>query len=432
MARRFQVIRLAEPDAATVLAMVQSQVAVLARHHGLAIPEALIRQAIALTERHLPNRHQPDKTINLLDSAAVAARRRAATQLDGEDLLTTLARFTGTPIGVLTGEDRSALRHLAQALKARVIGQDAAIERVVAALVHRRLELGNAERPLGVFLFAGDTGVGKTELARAIAAAFLGDARKLVHLDLGEYSGPGAVHQLIGAPAGYLGSDEEGALIQGLQTHPSAVLLFDEIEKASPEVHQLLLGLLDNGRLTSAHGEPFSARQCVIVLTTNALTAQDLERLPMGFSTDKAPAADAAELLGKTFPREFLGRFDEIVPFRRLTPQDLRAILKLRLAEAEERLARKGLRLRYAEERLLEHLLAHLERDRSGARGLARLLERHLLQPLALALLEAEPGGETWVELGEAFYAQGTVTVAGVRPAAETAHPTSAAAHREE
>lgn len=159
----------------------------------------------------------------------------------------------------------------------------------------------------------------------------------------------------------------------------------------------------------------------MIVLTTNALTVQDLERLPVGFSADTTPSADPAELLGKSFPREFLGRFDEIVPFKRLTSQDLRAILKLRLTEVEDRLARKGLRLHYAENRLLDRLLAQLGHDTSGARGIARLLERCLLQPLALALLEAESGGETRVELGDAFYAQGTVTVARVPPTHGTA-----------
>ena len=416
LSRRFQEVKLKEPDSTALLKMVARQAKALSEHHGVVIDDKTALKAIELTNTHLLNRNQPDKSIDLLDSAAVAVRRNGRTRIEADDLLATLSKFTGTPIGILTGEDRASLRNLAKALKERVIGQDHAIEKVVSSLIHRRIDIGSNERPLGVFLFVGDTGIGKTKLALAIAATFLGSEKKLVHLDLGEYSGPGAIHKLIGAPAGYIGSEDEGLLIKGLQQHSSCVLLFDEIEKADREVHQLLLGLLDNGRITSSRGMRYDARQCVIVMTTNAVSSKDLKKQPLGFAKEGLEYPDPAEILGKTFPREFLGRIDEIIPFNSLTRDDFREIMKLRIREHIERLLGKGIRLVFEEERLVAHLLGNLEREKSGARGIAKIMERKLLQPLAFALLESDPQNEITIELGEEFYQKGEISLNMVSP----------------
>jgi ATP-dependent Clp protease ATP-binding subunit ClpA len=332
-------------------------------------------------------------------------------KVQDDNLLETLARLTGIPVGALTQDGRASLSHLAQSLKSRVIGQDQAIDKVVSALIHRRMDIGREDRPLGVFLFAGDTGVGKTELARSLASSFLGDERKLLQLDLAECAGPGGIHKLIGAPAGYRDSEDEGRLIKGLQKHSSCVILFDEIEKASSEVHNLLLGLLDNGRITSSQGAQMDARQCVIIMTTNALTSKDLERQPLGFGNSAVTGPDPLEILGRSFSREFLARFDDIIPFRSLTKEDLTEIMKLRVREAIQRLCAKGIRLVFEDGRLMDYLMERFDRERIDARGIARLLERKLLQPLAIALLQSGEGKEVVVELGEMFYEKGIVTI---------------------
>jgi len=387
LARRFQEIRLEEPDESLVFEMVNRQVQGLVQHHGVAIAPAIAREAIHLTNRHVPNRAQPDKTLDLVDSASVGVRRRGGKELVLDDLLETLSRQTGRPINALTGRDRASLRGLAGRLKKRIIGQDHAVEMVAATLAQRRQDLGPPDRGLGTFLFAGDTGVGKTELARTIAAEFFGDARSLLHLDMAEYSDLGGVNKLIGSAPGYVGSEKGGKLTAWLHSQGSGIIIFDEIEKAHPTVIRLLLGLLDNGRIASARGENMDSRQCVVILTTNAVTAEAMNRGHLGFKKTQAKL-DPVELLTDSFPREFLGRLDEIILFNQLGDEQIRAILKLRLDEAIARLRRKDIEVVYEEDRILAYLLAHLKETHSGARGIARVLEQKLIQPIALAMLE--------------------------------------------
>lgn len=412
LARRFEEIRLEEPDPQMVLTMVARQAQGLAAHHGLTISADIVCKAVELTNRYLPHRYQPDKSVDLLDTASVRAAGRSKPALEADDLLETLAGQTGRPIATLTGQDRATLQELAQRLKKRIIGQDQVMDQVARTLIYRRQDLGTQERNLGTFLFAGATGVGKTEAGRVLAEEFFGGRSRLLHLDLAEYAGPDTVNKLIGSPPGFAGSEKEGALVRFFHTHGSGVILCDEIEKAHATIHQLFLGLLDNGRMRSARGELLDARQCVIIVTTNAIKPQDLSRGRVGFGRS-ATRPDPVEMLSEHFPREFLGRFDEVLLFDDLGLAELREVLRLRLAEALERLQTKGVQLAFEEERLLTHLLDGLTKSHSGARGIARLLERELLQPISLALLlrEKEEDG-IQLALGEAYYTEGRVDMA--------------------
>jgi len=412
LARRFDELRLEEPDEALLLEMVKKQTEGLEVHHGIAIPDSIIPRAIELTNLHLPNHHQPDKTINLLDKSAVRAANRGAAELSEDDLLHTLEAQTGRSLAKLDDSERLSLLDLGQKLKQKIIGQDEAIEKVASTLIYRRQQLGETTRNLGSFLFVGSTGVGKTELARSLATALFGSQDYLLHMDMSEYRSYGATQKLIGFSPMFVGNDE-GILSSWLYARGTGVLLFDEIEKASKEIHYLLLGMLDRGRIRDARGEELDTRQCVVVLTSNALKPDELKRDPLGFSSaGEKKHPDVTQLLATSFPHEFLGRLDEIVLFNDLERDVLKRILKMRLEEGLARFQKDSITVDYDEDRLLEHLCQGLEKaDDSGARGIHRLLERMLLQPLAMALAGYRGQRPAAVTLRDAFYDTGQVNI---------------------
>jgi len=415
LARRFEEVRIPEPDPELTASMAQTRALMLARHHGIEISEAMVSRAIALTNEHLPQKLQPSKTINLLDTSASKARRMDELTLDEGILIETLAKSVGRPVEELKGGGRNVLRDLAGFLKSRIVGQDGAIDKVVSTVVRQRQKLGPAERNLGTFLFVGPTGVGKTELARQLAAGLYGSPRGLLLLDMGEYAERGSISKLIGAPAGYVGSEQEGALIRWLQDHPvGGVLIFDEIEKAHGEIHNLLLGALDNGRIHSARGRTLDLRPCVVILTSNAISMEDLSKGPLGFAPgQQGTEVNAADLLTKIFPREFLGRLDEIILFEALKEENVLQIVRMRLEEAVERLKKRSIQLLCDMERLSDHLAEKLRALQFGARGIERLIEQTVLGPISLATLRVNDEGEMEAVIGEAFYEKGEVEVMG-------------------
>ena len=410
LARRFQELKLKEPDISTIKTIVQKKALALSKHHGLVIPLSLISKAIDLPNTNMPYRHQPDKTIELLDTACVMAKQKGEDKLTQEHILRTLSELTQKPVSLLKGNQYACLRSLKQKLSASIIGQEEAIDKIVSTLSYRLQGLGPEQRNLGTFMFVGDTGVGKSETARVLTKALFGSLDYLLYLDLAEYNQPSAVHKLIGAPPGFTGSEEEGVLVSWLSQKASGVLLLDEIEKAHLEVQQLFLGMLDNGRIRSAQGEEFSTTQCIVILTTNAITAKDLDRGAVGFSpTQEMP--DPTSLLSDHFPREFLSRFDEILLFNTLGARELKAILKLRLEEAIARLERNDICIRFDRAKLLDYLETELEKNQTGARGIQRILETKLLQPISLAIVESGKEPPVVVCVKDEFFVNGNLEV---------------------
>lgn len=408
LARRFQEVRIEEPGKATTIAILQRHAQALETHHGIRISADIPSEAWRATERHLSNRTQPDKSVDLLDSAAVLVEREGRRDMGTEDLYRVLARQTGRMMSTLGEGAARDLRGLEASLNKRVIGQEEAVKRIVSTLVSRRYSEDAPVRPLGTFLFSGATGVGKTELARTLAREYFGSEKDFLHIDLAEYSGHEGVHKLIGMPYGPSAGTAEGVLTRWLQERSSGVVLFDEIEKAHPDVHKLLMGLLDEGRITSGMGERFDVSRCVAILTTNALTHRDIRRVKLGFSPVE-DHDDPFALMSKHFPEEFLGRLDEIIIFRTPTAQEFRKILGQKLGEALVRLRDKGVFLVYDLERLLDHLLAGDEKPWGGARDMVRLVERRLVQPIARRLLDLKAGEWVRIELTESFYRSGAI-----------------------
>ncbi len=407
LARRFQEVKVEEPNRDMTLAMLNRHAGVLVAHHGIEIGPDIAAQVWKATEHHMANRTQPDKSVDLLESAAVLVEREGRHELTTGDLYRVLSRQTGRVMSVIGEGNTRDLKDLEQFLNERVAGQEDAIRKVVSTLVAGRY--GKQEPgPLGTFLFSGSTGIGKTELARTLAQGYFGSTKDFLHIDLAEYSGPDGVHKLIGMPYGTASGSAQGLLTRWLEERSSGVILFDEIEKAHPDVHRLLMGLLDEGRITSGMGERFDVRQCVAILTTNVLTRKDTGRVRLGFSS-KGEAPDPFELLSRYFPQEFLGRLDEIIIFNTPGIPEYRKILGRKLDQARARLQDKGVFLLYDRGRLLDHLLAGTDKTSAGVRDIMRLIERKLIQPIARSMLDFEPGQCVCIQLAESFYRYGIV-----------------------
>ena len=402
--RRFQPVRVAEPDAAQTLGILRALRPELEKHHRVSLTDEALDAAIELSRRYLPERYLPDKAIDLLDEAASAVHiAQREHEVDAEAIRRVVASWTDIPVSLPGGDEREALLALETRLKRRVIGQDAAAETVARAIRRSRVGLGDERRPVGSFLFLGPSGVGKTELCRALAAEVYGDEKALIRLDMSEYMEKHAVSRILGSPPGYVGYEEGGQLTEQVRRHPWSVVLFDEIEKAHADVWDILLQILDAGRLSDAAGKTVDFRNTLIVMTSNIGAAALVEgRGPIGFSTAGGGDAEALvrEELRATFKPEFLNRIDETVLFRALDEGALRSISSLLLCETALRFARLGVSLRVSDEAL--GLIAAHGGGRFGARPLRRAIQQLVEDPAAELLLSGKAAaGDTLSALRE-------------------------------
>ncbi len=394
--RRFQPVTVAEPGEAQTLEMLRSLRSRLELHHELRIRDEALEAACALSVRYLPERFLPDKAIDLLDEAAAAVHVEGLVgAVTAEDVARVVSQWTGVPASALRRDESAKLRRLEEELRRRVIGQDEAVSAVARAIRRGRVGLRDPKRPVGSFLFLGPTGVGKTELCRALAAAVYGDERAIIRLDMSEYQEKHAVSRLIGAPPGYVGYEDGGQLTEKVRRRPWSVVLFDEIEKAHEDIWGLLLQILDEGRLTDSAGRRVDFRNALIVMTSNigarAITAA---RPPLGFGDGRADGEalmrrEVLEELRATFRPELLNRIDETLIFHRLGAPELRQITQKLLDELSERFAALHLSLRVSPEAL--DALAKMGADeRYGARPLRRAVQREIEDRAAELLLSGE------------------------------------------
>ncbi|MBA3871216.1 MAG: ATP-dependent Clp protease ATP-binding subunit [Anaerolineae bacterium] len=394
--RRFRTIDIEEPSMADTKLILQGQKAKLEEHHGVLINSETLDAAINLSVRFLPDRRLPDKALDLLDEACTRVIIRTVSpdenesgipEVETENVAAVLSDWTGIPVTELTKDEKRRLVGLEQSLRQRVIGQESAVQTVSEAIKTSRAGLGNPQRPIGVFLFLGPSGVGKTELARALASFLFGSDDAMLRLDMSEFHDSHTVARLIGAPPGYKDTQRGGQLTDGLRRRPYSVVLLDEVEKAAPEVFDVFLQVFDEGRLSDAHGRHVDARHSVFIMTSNIGTEETSVK-SLGFTGGGVESLpDYSAYLKRFFRPEFINRIDEVITFRPLHTGSLSGILDLKLGDLHERLAQQKLKLELSDDARAVILEKGYD-PANGARPLARAIERLLTRPISAKIVE--------------------------------------------
>jgi ATP-dependent Clp protease ATP-binding subunit ClpA len=385
LARRFQKIDVVEPSVEESYQILKGLKTRFEEHHDVKYADKALRVAVELSARYINDRHLPDKAIDVIDEAGasqrllpVAKRKKVINVADIETIIAKMARI---PPKTVSSSDKDVLRNLERDLKLVVFGQDEAIGNLATAIKMARAGLGNEQKPIGNFLFAGPTGVGKTEVTRQLARIM---GIELIRFDMSEYMERHTVSRLIGAPPGYVGFDQGGLLTDAILKHPHAVLLLDEIEKAHPDVFNLLLQVMDHGTLTDNNGRKADFRNVILVMTTNA-GAEQMDRTSIGFTTQDH-SSDGLEVIKRMFTPEFRNRLDAIVQFKALTPTTIAQVVDKFLIELEAQLEPKKVTLEVDEDG--RQWLAKRGYDpKMGARPMARLIQENIKRRLAEELL---------------------------------------------
>ncbi|MBO7190585.1 MAG: ATP-dependent Clp protease ATP-binding subunit [Elusimicrobiaceae bacterium] len=453
--RRFQPVVIEPPDAEETISILKGVRSKYEQHHKVKYTDGAIRAAAMISDRYIPDRALPDKALDLFDEAGARARLKNATlppeikqkqaeynqavlekdealsnkefekaavakdteerlkeyidhlkekwaaehaknvpQVTEEDIALVASKWTGIPVTRMTQSEADKILHMEEQLHERIIGQDDAVRVVSQAIRRNRTGLGNPHRPIGGFLFLGPTGVGKTELAKSLATFLFGDEEAMIRLDMSEYMEKFAVSRLIGAPPGYVGYEEGGQLTEAVRRRPYSVVVLDELEKAHPDIYNILLQVLDEGALSDNLGHKVSFKNCVVIMTSNVGAREITNKgSQLGFAARQSEEEDYKDMrqnvmdeVKKTFNPEFINRIDEIVVFHSLTKENISAILDVALKEVDKKLAEKQIKIELTQS--AKDFLVEKGFDvKFGARPLLRTLQRELEDPLAENIL---------------------------------------------
>jgi ATP-dependent Clp protease ATP-binding subunit ClpA len=401
LARRFQKIDVSEPTVEETVLILKGLKSRFEDHHQIKYSPKALRAAAELSARYINDRHLPDKAIDVIDEAGAnvrlqppSRRKKVINVTDIENIVAKIARI---PPKSVSASDKDALRTLDRDLKLVVFGQDEAIDILASAIKMSRTGLGSELKPIGSFLFAGPTGVGKTEVTRQLALIM---GIELIRFDMSEYMERHTVSRLIGAPPGYVGFDQGGLLTEAVIKHPHAVLLLDEVEKAHPDVFNLLLQVMDHGTLTDNNGRKADFRNVVVVMTTNA-GADQMSRPSIGFS-HQDHSSDGMEAIRRMFSPEFRNRLDAIIQFKPLDPATITHVVDKFIIELEAQLEDKHVTLEI-DDAARRWLAEHGFDVKMGARPMARVIQENIKKPLAEELLfgRLSNGGHVRISVAE-------------------------------
>jgi ATP-dependent Clp protease ATP-binding subunit ClpA len=385
LVRRFQKIDVNEPTLEDTVKILRGLKGNYEKHHKVRYTDEAIRGAVELSAKYIHDRKLPDKAIDVIDEVGASRmllpehkRRKTVTLRDVEEIVAKIARI---PPKSVSADDKETLRNLERDLRSMVFGQDKAIDALSAAIKLSRAGLRDPEKPIGNYLFSGPTGVGKTEVARQLAATL---GIELIRFDMSEYMERHSVSRLIGAPPGYVGFDQGGLLTDAIDQHPHAVLLLDEVEKAHPDLFNILLQVMDHGKLTDHNGKTVDFRNVILIMTTNA-GAAELAHEAIGFGRDTREGEDE-DAIKRMFTPEFRNRLDAVIPFATLSPEVVGRVVEKFVMQLEAQLADRNVTIELSS--AAKEWLAERGYDKLyGARPLARVIQEHIKKPLAEELL---------------------------------------------
>jgi ATP-dependent Clp protease ATP-binding subunit ClpA len=401
LARRFQKIDVPEPSVEETVAILKGLRSRFEEHHGIRYDDSALESAAELAARHINDRHLPDKAIDVMDEAGANLRLQPVAERGDrvtiEMIENIVAKMARIPAKSVSASDRDALRTLERDLKLTIFGQDRAIEALSSAIKMSRSGLREEEKPIGAFLFAGPTGVGKTEVTRQLAMLM---GVELIRFDMSEYMERHTVSRLIGAPPGYVGFDQGGLLTEAVSKNPHAVVLLDEVEKAHPEVFNLLLQVMDHGTLTDNNGRKADFRNVILVMTTNA-GAEEMSRASIGF-TQQDHSSDGLAIIKKRFSPEFRNRLDAIIQFASLEIDSIKRVVDKLVVELEAKLGNNNVTLELDDE-AREWIAERGYDPKMGARPMARIIQEKIKRPLAEELLfgSLADGGHVKITVGK-------------------------------
>ena len=402
LSRRFQKIEVLEPTVDETIKILKGLKSRFEKHHNIKYTENSLKAAAELSSRYINDRYLPDKAIDVIDEAGAkqqllpkSKRKKTISEIDVEKIVASIARV---PEKTVSSSDKVSLEKLEENLKRVIFGQDQAISSLAASIKLSRAGLGLVEKPVGSFLFSGPTGVGKTEVSKQLALIM---GIEFIRFDMSEYMERHTVSRLIGAPPGYVGYDQGGLLTESVTKHPHSVILLDEMEKAHPEVFNILLQVMDHGTLTDNNGRKADFRNVVLVMTTNA-GAHDMSRASMGFNVQDH-TSDGAEIIKKTFSPEFRNRLDAMISFNPLSIEVIKTVVDKFLVELQAQLDEKKVQLEVSEK--ARDWIADKGYDKTmGARPMQRLIQENIKKPLAEEILFGQfssKGGVVYVDQEE-------------------------------